>query len=70
MPNPEDAIPEELIRKRSYQIWERENRPKGKDLDHWMRAKEELRAERRRRVQGCEIPVGQQKTVYYWDHCG
>jgi hypothetical protein len=30
---------------RSYQIWEREGRPDGRHLDHWMQAMAELRAE-------------------------
>jgi hypothetical protein len=43
MTNP--AVPDEAIRMRSYQIWEREGRPEGRDVDHWLRALEELRAE-------------------------
>ncbi|GIK96279.1 MAG: hypothetical protein BroJett029_04880 [Alphaproteobacteria bacterium] len=36
------------IRERAYQIWERENRPDGKDLEHWLRAGVEIEAERSR----------------------
>lgn len=39
-------VPEEAIRERSYAIWEREGRPEGKALEHWVRAKAQLEAER------------------------
>lgn len=38
-------IPEEAIRMRAYQIWEREGRPHGRDHEHWVRARIELDAE-------------------------
>ena len=39
MPNQQD------IAFRSYQIWEREGRPHGRDQEHWYRAERELTAE-------------------------
>jgi len=33
------------IRERSYQIWEQEGRPEGRDLDHWLQAERELASE-------------------------
>lgn len=33
------------IADRSYFIWEKEGRPEGKALEHWLRAQEELAAE-------------------------
>jgi len=33
------------IAKRAYVIWEGEGRPSGKELDHWLRAEAELKAE-------------------------
>lgn len=33
------------IRQRAYAIWERENRPKDKHLEHWHCAQEEIEAE-------------------------
>jgi hypothetical protein len=30
---------EEKIRARAYAIWEKEGRPDGKDLQHWLKAK-------------------------------
>ena len=38
-------VTEEAIRQRSYAIWERENRPQGKAVEHWFRAKTELELE-------------------------
>lgn len=37
---------ETQIRERAYQIWEQENRPFGKDEEHWLRAKIEIETER------------------------
>lgn len=34
------------VRERAYAIWERENRPEGKHLDHWLCAQAEIEAER------------------------
>ncbi|MGE3703215.1 MAG: DUF2934 domain-containing protein [Hyphomicrobiaceae bacterium] len=34
------------VRGRAYAIWERENRPEGKHLDHWRCALAEIEAER------------------------
>ena len=28
--------PEEQIRERAYYLWEKEGRPEGRDLDHWL----------------------------------
>lgn len=33
------------IRRRAYAFWERENRPEGKHLEHWLCAKAEIEAE-------------------------
>lgn len=41
-------IPEDVIRQRSYEIWERDGRPDGKDVEHWLRARRELETEFRR----------------------
>ncbi|MGB8364463.1 MAG: DUF2934 domain-containing protein [Rhizomicrobium sp.] len=38
-------FPEDLIRQRSYLIWQREGCPHGNALEHWFRAKAELEAE-------------------------
>lgn len=33
---------EEKIRRRAYELWEREGRPEGKEREHWERARLEL----------------------------
>ena len=42
-------ISEEAIRLRSYEIWEREGRPEGRALEHWLVARMELEADFRGR---------------------
>ena len=39
------AIPDDAIRMRSYLIWEREGRPHGRHVEHWLQATQELGAE-------------------------
>ena len=34
----------ELIRRRAFEIWEREGCPDGRDLEHWLQAEVELSA--------------------------
>ena len=38
-------ITDKAIRERSYLIWEREGRPQGRNLEHWLAAKAEIEAE-------------------------
>ena len=40
------------IAERAYQIFEREGRMDGKDMEHWLQAERELRNERERRSGG------------------
>ena len=35
---------ESLVRQRAYEIWESENRPNGRDKEHWERALHEVSA--------------------------
>jgi hypothetical protein len=53
-------IRSELIRKRSYEIWQREGCPNGCDLAHWLRAEAELEAESQR------IDVPYANRGYVW----
>jgi hypothetical protein len=39
----EQAIREQMTRKVAYFIWEHAGRPKGKDLEHWLKAEAEIR---------------------------
>lgn len=43
-------VSEEAIRKRSYEIWQRDGCPEGKAVEHWFRAEAELEAERQAAV--------------------
>jgi len=42
----EPPIAQETIAALARQIWEDEGRPAGRDLDHWVRAEQQLRANR------------------------
>ena len=44
---PDDQIPDEEIRARAHDIWDRHHRPQGYDLQFWLMAKRELEAEQR-----------------------
>jgi Protein of unknown function (DUF2934) len=46
---------EQALRERAYAIWEREGRPDGKDLDHWLRAEAELIAATERQASPSRI---------------
>jgi hypothetical protein len=43
-------VPEQAIRHRSYEIWQREGCPEGKSAENWSRAKVELEMEFRAAV--------------------
>ncbi|MFC6774548.1 DUF2934 domain-containing protein [Methylobacterium gregans] len=49
---PADAITFEQIRERAYELWERNHRPDGFEIQFWLLAERELRAERERRRDG------------------
>ncbi|WP_091718142.1 DUF2934 domain-containing protein [Methylobacterium phyllostachyos] len=44
-----DAITFERIRERAYELWERNHRPEGFEIEFWLLAERELRKERERR---------------------
>ena len=37
-----EPSPEQAIRERAYAIWQEEGRPEGRDVDHWLRAEDEI----------------------------
>lgn len=39
------AVDADAISRRAYEIWEREGRPEGNDLRHWLQAEQELRGQ-------------------------
>ena len=51
-----DAIPFEQIRERAYELWERNHRPEGFEIEFWLLAERELRKERARR--NADEPAG------------
>lgn len=44
-----DVITFDQIRERAYELWERNHRPEGLEIEFWLIAERELRAERDRR---------------------
>ena len=42
----------EQIRNRAYELWERNHRPDGLEIQFWLLAERELRAERRKSADG------------------
>ena len=49
-PEDPDEITFEEIRERAYDLWERNHRPEGLEIQFWLVAERELRAERERRL--------------------
>ena len=48
-PRSPDTITFEQIRERAYELWERNHRPEGFEIEFWLLAERELRKERERR---------------------
>ena len=46
---PSDAITFEHIRERAYELWERNHKPEGFEIEFWLLAERELRNERERK---------------------
>ena len=64
-----DPITMEAIRRRAYDIWQREGCSEGKSGEHWLRAETELHGE------FASIPLGvgrfaARNSIYFWDHYG
>jgi hypothetical protein len=61
---------EQIVRKRAYQLWEKEGRPEGRADDHWHRAHEQRLRERAYRIWEQEgRPDGQADRHWHWT-CG
>lgn len=52
-----DALTFDQIRERAYELWERNHKPEGFEIEFWLLAERELRTERVRRKQA-EPPSG------------
>ncbi|MDP4021723.1 DUF2934 domain-containing protein [Methylobacterium sp. NEAU 140] len=48
-PRNPDALTFEQIRERAYELWERNHRPEGLEIEFWLLAERELRSERDKR---------------------
>ncbi|MBE7247851.1 MAG: DUF2934 domain-containing protein [Actinomycetospora chiangmaiensis] len=48
----------EQIRERAYELWERNHRPEGFEIEFWLLAERELRKERERRKDDDPVPSG------------
>ncbi|WP_214475574.1 DUF2934 domain-containing protein [Mesorhizobium sp. dw_380] len=47
---------EERIKRRAYEIWEREGRPTGREQEHWDQAVQEIEAEGSENERGPVVP--------------
>ncbi len=56
MPQDEPPITAAEIRQRAYELWERNHRPDGFEIEFWLLAERELRAERRARLRQQTAP--------------
>lgn len=52
-----EAEQQHAIRERAYSLWERDGRPHGQDLEHWLRAEAEIAADARVAVSDKPKPV-------------
>lgn len=52
--NDKSRISFEAIRERAYELWERHHRPDGFEIEFWLLAERELRADRERRGETSE----------------
>jgi hypothetical protein len=54
---------EERIRTRAYELWEAEGRPEGREVDHWLRAAQELAREKGRSTVAAAPRTGKPRTT-------
>ena len=52
----------DAISRRAYELWEKEGRPDGSDLRHWLQAEQELRTERSAATQPASSPATTETT--------
>jgi hypothetical protein len=49
------TITNDEVSKRAREIWEREGRPEGRDMEHWLQAEAELRSDSGRTQSGYNL---------------
>src|SRR5262245_47686033 len=59
----DNKISQEQIALRAYQIYEREGRGDGHDMEHWLRAEQELRLERQNQMPEEEMPSDRREAL-------
>lgn len=47
----------QAISERAAELWEAEGRPKGRALDHWLKAEREVRADVETAIGGLRVPM-------------
>lgn len=47
---------QDRVRRRAYELWEREGRPEGRDREHWEQARREIKAEGGASAPGQPVP--------------
>ena len=52
---PAEVLSSDEIRERAYDLWDRHHRPDGYDLQFWLMAERELRAEQRASQKGTQV---------------
>ncbi len=57
-----ENITEDAIKARAQELYEKEGRPEGKTLDHWLRAERELRGEANSSDPQGDIPASAPET--------
>ncbi|MBB3594830.1 putative membrane protein [Rhizobium sp. BK529] len=57
------ASNEDRIRQRAYEIWEREGRPHGEDMKHWLEAFQEIAAKAEADDQAAKKPRAKKATA-------
>jgi hypothetical protein len=65
-----DEITFERIRERAYDLWERNHRPEGLEIQFWLVAERELRAERERRLAEQEDHSGKDRETQTLSNTG
>ena len=62
MPDEYSSQTHNAIRERAQQYYEEEGRPEGRDMDHWLKAEGEIRAEQNSRDPNTEVPAATPET--------
>ena len=59
----QNSISADAISRRAYDIWEQEGRPENRDLQHWLRAEQDLQAEMSSRSGSSDVGASNSGTL-------